>query len=281
MFLNSVILVLQEILEAALLISVMLMFTHLFNQLWQRSFLLTHHWAYYSILVGIIGSAIFAHYTPVISTWFDYVGQEIVNASIHLLSLTILMVLAFAVPGRRLDAKPHTRSTLIAACMAGVVLLSITREGSEIMQYIGGIASQPDNFSPVIFGGILGAGIGMSTGILLYYGLVSLNSKLAFRTGLVLLCLIAGNMAAQIALLLNQADWLPYTPVAWNSSGLISETSILGHLLYALVGYEATPSISQVVCYGLGIILVVLSPLCRRLWRFNTLPEAASQEASV
>jgi len=279
MFLNSVVLVLQEMLEAALLVSVMLVFTHMFNRLWRGSFVLTHRWVYYSILSGGIGSVIFAYYTPVISVWFDYVGQEVVNATIHALSLLLLVLLAFAVPGAQLDNRPRARSQLIAFCMTGVVFFSIVREGSEIMQYISGIASQPENFTPVIFGGIIGAGIGVSTGILLYYVLVSLNTKMAFRASLVLLCLIAGNMAAQIALLLNQADWLPYTPAAWNSSELIPETSVIGHLLYALIGYEATPSATQVVCYGLGIVVIVLSPLCRRLWRFDSVADANVQGA--
>lgn len=265
MFLSAVVLILQEILEAALLVSVMLMFTHLFNQLWQGTILLTRYWVLYSIVLGGLCAAIFAYYTPAISVWFDYVGQEIANAAIHIVSLTLLMILAFLVPASSLDAKPRVRSRLILVCMTGVVLFSIVREGSEIMLYLIGVTSQPENVTATIFGSLLGAGIGISTGILLFYSLMSLNNKWAFRAGLILLCLSAGNMAAQSALLLIQADWLPYTPALWNSSALISETSVVGRLLYALVGYEATPSAAQVICYGAGMLAVVVSPLCRRL----------------
>jgi high-affinity iron transporter len=266
MFLNAVVLVLQEILEAALLLSVMLVFTRLFHLVWQQNFLLRDSWVYYGIVLGGLGAGIYAQLTPQISSWFDYVGQEVVNAGIHVVTLSLLTVLTFVAPLSHLDAKPYARSRLVSLCMIGIVLLSIVREGSEIMQYMGGIASQSDNFTPVLFGGIIGAGIGVSTGILLFYGIVNLQTRVAFRSALILLCLIAGNMAAQVAMLLNQADWLPYTPVVWNSSNLIPETSVFGHLLYALIGYEATPSLLQVCFYAAGIVLVGVSPLFRRIW---------------
>ena len=269
MFLSAVVLILQEMLEAALLVSVMLIFTHIFNQLWHGSMQLTRYWVLYSIVLGSVGAALFAYFTPAISVWFDYVGQEVVNAGIHITTLSLLMLLAFAVPTTQLDANPLQRGRVIVFCMTGVVLFSIVREGSEIILYLEGITSQPENVTPVIFGGLLGAGIGISTGILLFYGLASLSSRWSFRVGLLLLCLIAGNMAAQAALLLNQADWLPYTPALWDSSALIPEESIVGRLLYALIGYEATPTAAPVICYGTGIVVVALSPLSRRLWRFN------------
>lgn len=269
MFLSAVVLILQEILEAALLVSVMLMFTHLFNQLWQNSILLTRYWVLYSIVLGSIGAGFVAYYMPEISVWFDYVGQEIFNAGIYITSLLLLMSLAFAVPAPRLDSQPFMRGRIIAVCMTGVVMLSILREGSEIILYLGGITSQPGDVSPAILGSLLGAGIGISIGILLFYGLVGFSSRWTFRTGLILLCLITGNMAAQAALMLNQADWLAYTPALWNSSAIIPETSIVGHLLYALLGYEATPSAAQVACYAAGMFAVIISPLFRRLWWFD------------
>lgn len=269
MFLSAVVLILQEILEAALLFSVMLMFTHLFNQLWQTGAQLTRYWVLYSIVFGGLGAALLAYFTPAISVWFDYVGQEVINAGIHIGTVLLLLVLAFIAPIARLDSGLFARNRILVVCMAGVVMFSIVREGSEILLYFIGIVSQSENVTPVIFGGLLGAGIGGSAGVLLFYGLASLSSRWAFRTGLILLCMIAGSMASQAAQLLNQADWLPYTPALWDSSALIPEASIVGRLLYALIGYEATPSAAQVICYATGIVAIALSPLSRRLWSFN------------
>ena len=266
MFLNSVILVLQEMIEAALLISVLLVFTHLFQRSWDKSFVLRTSWVAISVTIGILGAALYFYYTPQIAEMFDYVGQEIFNASLHLLSLLLVCLLAFIVPSTRLAKNIEGRARFTAFCMTGIVMLAIVREGSEIIQYVGGIAGQEENFTPVVLGGFIGAGIGVSTGVLLFYGLISLSANWSFRISLGLLCLIAGNMGSQAVLLLNQADWLPYTPIAWNSSSALPEDSIVGHLMYALIGYEATPSILQVSIYLLGIVLIVISPLFRKAW---------------
>jgi len=266
MFLNAVVLVLQEMIEAALLISVLLVFTHLFRSAWNGSFNLPTSWVIVSVVAGSLGAVIYSYYTPQISGMFDYVGQEVFNAGFHLLSLMLIFLLAYMVPHKSLAQKALQRSQLAACCMAGVVIFSFVREGSEIIQYIGGIAGQDENFSPVVVGGAIGAGIGVSTGVLLFYGLISLSVNWSFRASLILLCLIAGNMGSQAVLLLTQADWLPFTPIAWNSSIVLPETSIVGQLLYALIGYEATPSMLQVAIYLFGIILIVVSPLFRKAW---------------
>ncbi len=266
MFLNAVILVLQEMIEAALLISVLLAFTHLFQKSWDKAFVLRTRWVAISIAIGSVGASVYSFYTPQISEMFDYVGQEVFNSSIHLLSFILICLLAFMVPKGRLLNSVKLRSRLAACCMTGIVMFAIIREGSEIILYIVGVAGQEENFTPVMLGGFIGAGIGISTGVLLFYGLINLSLNWSFRVSLILLCFIAGNMGSQAVLLLTQADWLPYTPIAWDSSNAMPENSIIGYLLYALIGYEATPSMLQVGIYLFGIGLIILSPLFRKSW---------------
>lgn len=266
MFHNTVILVLQETIEAALLIGVLLVFTHLFSKSGYGSFSLQTRWVTVSIAIGSIGAVIYSYYTSQISEMFDYAGQEVFNASIHLLSFIFIFLLAFLVPNKRLTQNAQQRIRLAAFCMTGIVVFAIVREGSEIIQYIGGIAGQGENFSRVLLGGSIGAGIGVSTGVILFYSLINLSVNWSFRACLILLCLIAGNMCSQVVLLLTQADWLLFTPIAWDSSSGLPENSIVGQLLFALIGYEATPSILQVVVYLIGITLIVVSPLFRKAW---------------
>lgn len=266
MFLNTVIIVLQETIEAALLIAVLLVLTHLFSKRGYGSFSLQTRWVVVSIVIGSIGAVIYSYYTSQISVMFDYTGQEVFNAGIHLLSFILIFLLAFLVPNERLAQNAQQKIWLVAFCMTGIVVFAIVREGSEIILYIGGIAGQGENFSRVLLGGSIGAGIGVSTGVILFYSLINLSVNWSFRACLILLCLIAGNMCSQVVLLLTQADWLFFTPIAWDSSSGLPENSIIGQLLYALIGYEATPSILQVVVYLIGITLIVVSPLFRKAW---------------
>jgi len=71
------------------------------------------------------------------------------------------------------------------------------------------------------------------------------------------MALFVGNMLSQATLQLTQADWIPSTHAIWDSSHWLSENSILGQSLYALLGYEATPSAVQLIAYIGGIFLVL------------------------
>jgi high-affinity iron transporter len=71
MLLSSVTLILQETLEAALLVSVLLVISH---QQQNKS-----RWLLFGIAGGMLLSFLYAGYMVEISEWFDYVGQEIVT----------------------------------------------------------------------------------------------------------------------------------------------------------------------------------------------------------
>ena len=150
--------------------------------------------------------------------------------------------------------------------MVFVVVLAILREGSEIIQFGSGVLGQGEVGLPIFYGGLVGAGIGVSTGVLLYYGLTGLSLERSLKVCVLLLALTAGNMASQATLLLNQADWLPFTPIVWDSNRLLVESSVLGQLAYALIGYEATPSLMQVSAYFFGLVAVFASPISRLAW---------------
>lgn len=262
MFLSAVILVLQEILEAALLISVLLALAAVPGALALET-RPRGSWLLPALLAGLAGAWLYAAFTPAISRWLDYVGLEVTNALIQFAILACLLVFACTTPSQ---ARARRRRLTGEICMVMVIALSITREVSEIILYLQGIAGQSGNLSPVLLGGLIATGIGLSTGVLLYYALASLRRGWAFRAGMGLLALFAGNMAAQAALLLTQADWLPYAPELWDTSSVLAEYSILGRLLYALVGYEANPSLSQAAAYLGAALLVALSPQFRRAW---------------
>jgi high-affinity iron transporter len=261
MFLNSVVLVLQEALEAALLISVLLVFS--------KHYQIKPRWVLVSIGLGSMGALIFALNMALVSEWFDYVGQEVINALIQFSILFLLGLLVLSLSINNPFIKPNTnviKSNLwIMVCMILLVCLAITREGSEIFIYIGGVINQPSYAQPTLAGSGIGAGIGISAGVLIYYGLLGVTRNKVTAISLSLLSLVGGNMASQAVLLLTQADWLPYSQILWDSSAQIPENSVIGHLLYALIGYEATPSLFQFSAYLGGISLILIFWLLGKL----------------
>lgn len=255
MLLSSVILVLQETLEAALLVSVLLTIS---SQQWQRV-----TWLWFGVFGGLVLSSLYAIFMADISEWFDYVGQEVVNASLHILTTFLIIVCAWALFKNRQSGTSGGQqqedrfTSIFIVCAAGAVALAITREGSEILIYLNGFLQQKEHFHTVVAGSSIGFSIGLSTGILIYYGLMNLPTRWRLLTPVILLALFAGNMLSQAALQLTQADWITSTRAIWDTSDWLSETSIAGQTLYAVLGYEATPSAAQLVAYIVGMLLVL------------------------
>lgn len=250
MLLTSVILVLQEILEASLIISVLLAFS---SQ--QR---IPRYWITTGLGLGIVVAGIYTARLRLVSTWFDDTGVEIVNAAIQFGVVAGLTALAVSLA----SAVPATRSRYWQGLMVLIVALAIAREGFEILLYLSGFRAAQDLWPPVALGTLLGAGIGVSISALLYYGLVSIPPVAGQWLVRLLLALFAGNMASQAVLLLIQADRLPGGAPLWDTRHWLSEHSLTGQLLYALLGYEATPSPWQVGTYLL--VFLLLMGLCAR-----------------
>jgi high-affinity iron transporter len=77
------------------------------------------------------------------------------------------------------------------------------------------------------------------------------------------LAIIVAGLSLQAVSLLLQVDLLPSRPPLWDSSSIISEQSLSGQLLYALIGYEATPTLWHVIAYT-SVMLVIVSIISTR-----------------
>jgi high-affinity iron transporter len=246
MLLTSVILILREVLEAALLFSLLMALSHKLR--------ITYRWVFVSLLTGLLGAAVYGFNIEHVSEWFDGVGQEVVNAFLQITIYCLLCLLAIL---SIKHSQGKNSAAQLSILMAATVTLATVREGSEIMIYLSGFLQIPNQMASVFAGSVIGAGIGISTGAVFYYALLNLKHQVAKYSGATLLVLVAAGMASQATQLLTQADWLPAQYPLWDSSWLIDEQSITGQLLYALIGYEATPSPLQVIIYIASIILLI------------------------
>lgn len=242
MLLNSVIIILREVLEAALIISVLLALSQKLN--------VSRSWLAIALVLGLIGSVIYAINISQISMAVEGVGQELVNASLHILIYSFIVVLIVSLRSR-------TYHQAIVISMLSCVALATIREGSEIIVYINGFMSIPELFYPVIIGSIVGTGIGISVGVFFYYMISNISLDKGIKLGLFILVLIAGGMVSQATQLLIQADFIVSQQALWDTSSLIGERSLLGQMLYALIGYEATPTPIQTILYISSLIITI------------------------
>ncbi len=251
MILSSVIIVLGEVLEAAILASIFLALTYHFRQ--------SKRWLLSSLTAGVCFAALYAFSFDHISLWFDGFGQEIINAfflTALFLCLALFNVLIFSAVRHAALRKPLRWMMALSVCLA------ITREGSEIYLYLSGYYFSEAGITPVLTGSILGFGIGISVGTLIYYLLVNVSPRFTLNIGFGLILFSAAGMLSQTVRLLIQIDWLPSQDVLWDSSWLISESSVTGRLLYSLIGYEATPTSLEAGFYFSAVVLIFV---CHKL----------------
>lgn len=241
MLLNSVILILREVLEAAVLVSVLLALSRSLGQ--------GFRWVWWSLPLALVGSLWFATSMDTLTDALDGAGQEVANAALQVLVFVSIVVVVF------IEGIWSTRLWLIMRLvMVCAVSLALIREGSEIWIYVSGFAAVPDLRAPVLTGSSMGAGIGISLGVLLYSSLRALPAAWQRPTCLALLALIGAGMVMQASMLLEQVDWLEAGEALWDSTSLVSEGSLSGELLYAVFGYEATPSPVQGALYMASLV---------------------------
>ena len=254
MLINSVIIVLREVLEAALMVSVLLAVSRILK--------LDARWLRFALVAGLGGAAIYGHFLDTVSDLFEGVGQELFNALLQFSVLGFLAVAVFLIARQR--GQRCERHTLLPIVMALAVAAAITREGAEILIYVSGFWQLSDFLSSVGVGSLAGAAIGCSVGVLFYYLLLAVSPARALLISVVLLGLAASGMSAQAMGLLIQADWISVAGPIWDSSGFIAEDSLTGQLLYALIGYEASPSAVEVATYAASIAVMALSAITGR-----------------
>ncbi|MGD2113024.1 MAG: FTR1 family protein [Gammaproteobacteria bacterium] len=249
MLLTSVVIVLREVLEAALLISILSALSVAQG--------IGRGWIGWALAGGLVAALGLGYGIDTISNLFAGVGQEVSSASLQIVIYLALVLLLFLIGWPAADGQRVT--PVLPVIMAAIVMLAIAREGSEVLVYLLGFAGNLKQLLVVLVGSAIGAGIGISVGVLIYYLLRSMPRKPSQIASLLLLVLVAAGLVSQAALLLIQADWLPAQLPVWDSSALIAEDSVTGQLLYALVGYEATPTAIQAGCYFGGALLMLLA----------------------
>ncbi len=253
MFLTAIVFMLRELIEAALLFGILL---QLINR--QPSLLsMQRHWIVMTLISGVVAAVIFAELMPYFSPLFDYAGFEIVNACVLLIISGILLHTAWSYSVEQKLVKSRQYSIML------MITFVMMRQGSEIILYLQSMLFQPELFITNLFASLIALAVGLSSGLILHLLLSSLRVATGQAISVFLLAIFTGNMLSQSVQQLTQAEFLPPIIELWDSNQILSENSLLGAVLNALIGYEATPTYYQLLAYLLGIILIFLSPLWR------------------
>jgi len=260
--LQALIIVLREVLEAALIVGIVLAAS--------RAVPRRGLWVLAGIGAGIGGSLVVAGFAEAIAMALSGVGQEVFNAGVLLLATIMLgwHNVWMKSHGRELAQQMHSvgdavRSGLKPLSMLLVVVgLAVLREGSEIVLFLYGIAAGGAAPLALWTGSLLGLLAGMALGGLIYFGLLRIPTRHLFTVTSWMILLLAAGMASQAAGFLVQAGLLPgLVEPLWNSSGLLPQHHPIGAILNALMGYDDQPSAMQIIFFV--VTFVVIAALMR------------------
>jgi len=216
-------------------------------------------WIGAGVLGGVLGACVVALFTGRLSEAFAGAGQELFNAAI--LGLAVVMLtwhnVWMARHGREMAGEMRAAGEAVAhgskslAALAIVVGVAVLREGVEVVLFLYGVAATEGGAGAgMLFGGALGLALGALVCVLAYYGLLRIPARHLFAVTTLLIAFLAAGMAAQAITFLAQANVLTaLDQVVWDTSWMLSQSSLLGRALHTLIGYTDQPTAMQLVVY--------------------------------
>ena len=260
--LPSLLIVFREVFEAGLVIGIVMAVT---SSVPGRGL-----WVAGGVAAGVLGACIVALFTGGLSELFGGSGQELFNAGI--LGFAVVMLgwhnIWMARHGREIASEMRAAGEAVAtgakslAALAVVVMIAVLREGSEVVLFLYGVAAaQGGGDLGMVAGGAAGLVLGALVCLLTYLGLITIPARYLFAVTSTLIALLAAGMAAQAIAFLQQANILTaFDETVWNTSWILSDSSLLGRALHTLIGYVDQPTAMQLIAYAatLAVILVLM-----------------------
>jgi high-affinity iron transporter len=257
--LATLVIVFREVIEAGLIVGIVLAAT---QGVPRRGW-----WVSYGIIGGVLGACLVAAFAGGLASLFEGSGQEIFNATILLLAVCMLTWhnVWMAGHGREMAREMKAVGAEVSAgqkslaALAIVVGVAVLREGSEVVLFLYGIASQGGTTqSAMLLGGALGVAAGAGVSALMFLGLLQIPAGKLFSVTAWLITLLAAGMAAQAVLFLQQGGYLQVLQsTVWDTSWLLSQDSIAGRLLHTLIGYSDAPNGAQLIAYAATIVIIM------------------------
>jgi high-affinity iron transporter len=274
--LGALIIVFREVIEAGLIVGIVMAAT--------RGVAERGRWVTIGVVGGVLGASIVAMFAGAISDAFQGSGQELFNAGV--LGIAVLMLMWhnawMARHGREIADEMRRVGTAVSegakplTALAVVVGLAVLREGSEVVLFLYGILASGTTVSATLLGGVLGIVAGAVFTALTYFGLLAIPSRYIFSVTSWLIALLAAGMAAQSVHFLNNAGLVQaLDKTVWDTSWLLSEGSIFGRMLHALIGYTERPTQMQLLVYILTLVAMYLLMRFARYSPPKHLPAAA------
>lgn len=192
--------------------------------------------------------------------------KELIEAVIGFIAVGILTWMIFwmrrfgsAIKGdmeHKIDSA-LTSSSSAGRTLIGLAFVSVLREGVEAVLLTTRYFDQKG--SSALIGSFIGLAIAVIMGVALYRGALHLNMKTFFNiTGVVIIFFAAGVFAWATKELSFSGNFPWLGGIAWDTSGILEQSSRLGTAMAGLFGYSQAPAWREVVAYWVYLVPVLI-----------------------
>jgi high-affinity iron transporter len=224
-------------------------------------------------IVGLVLMLILWFFMDTLAQAINDTGIEWFYAGSYFLAYCFILLFIHSL--NKPNNKPLNRASPFY--LASTLALIIMVQGTSFIVYFLGYWSQENVANALFVGIILGVGICVSIGILWYFLCHFLNENIYEKSSELLLLFFACGLLNKTSNLLLQIDFLPSTSMAWDINFIVKENSELGHFLAALLGYDASPTLLQVLIYFTALLVALLwCQLPKKPWRYFRIKEVIS-----
>jgi high-affinity iron transporter len=247
--LPSLLLSLREGLEAALIVGIVIALLNKLNQ----QHLKVSVWA--GVAAAVLASVLVGLGLNMLGLEFEGRAEKIFEGLATLFAAGVLtwMIIWMQKQGQHLNQ--HIESETVQALDTGrsalfsLAFIAVFREGLELALFLLATSFVSDGTLTLI-GALIGLAAAAVLGWLLFSSTRRLSLRGFFQVTNVLLILFAAGLVAYGVHELNEAGWIPSViEHVWDINPLLNEKSQGGLILKALFGYNANPSLTEVIAY--------------------------------
>lgn len=198
---------------------------------------------------------------------FPQKEQELFEGIVAVIAVFILTYMVFWMRKVSRNVKAQLEDAVDNALQKGkssgwalivMVFLAVAREGLESVFFLLAAFQQDVGIAPPI-GAILGLATAVVLGMLIYWGGVRLNLATFFRWTSLFILLVAAGLAAGAIRAFHEAGlWNHFQAIAFDLSNTLSTSTLIGTLLESMLGYQESPSVSEVAVWFIYLVPALL-----------------------
>lgn len=270
---QSFLITLREGLEAALIIGIILAYLtrtgnrDRFGNVWQGVGL--------AVALSLLAGALLF----LLGGEFSGRAEEIFEGLAMFAAVGVLSYMVIWMKKQAVNIKVHLEAQVRSAVARGSALalallafVVVGREGLETALFMFAAVKTSTPLQSTV-GGLVGLGVAVALGYVLYRGSRWLNLRSFFNVTGVLLILFAGGLLAHGIHELQEAAIFPvFIEHVWDINPILNERTGIGSFLKGVFGYNGNPSLLEVVAY--------VGYLFGAVWYFFRTPREAVKEAA-